>query len=149
MTQFGYIDSQILQANQAAILQNVRSCTSCPQMVIHENLTSNIILRGLVSRPCDSALYSVRFSGNIAVPTGGTAGEIQLAFYADGAVRPLTIGAATPAGVEEFWYVSGEDIITVPIGCCPIIYVGNATTNQAPVEVRNLQVFVDRVMLGG
>lgn len=146
MTQFGYVDDQTLQNGQAAILQNVRPCTHCPQLVIHENLTPNINLRGITRTPCSEALYRVSFSTNIAVPEGGTAGEIQVAFFVDGAVRPLTIAAATPATASEFWHVSGEDVIGVPMGCCPVVYVANASaTANTPVVLRNLQVFVDKV----
>ena len=151
MTQFGYIEDQVLQPGQAAVLQNVVVCNMCPQIVMHDNLTANIMVRGAVNHPCEKALYSVRFGGNIAIPTGGTAGEIQLALYVDGAVRPLTIAAATPAAAEEYWHVSGEDLIAVPVGCCPIIYVANASVSETPattpapaLTVRNLQVFVDR-----
>ena len=68
MTQFGYVEDQVLQGGQAAILQNVRVSNTCPQIIMHDNLTANIMLRGVVAHPCDVALYSVRFSGNIAVP---------------------------------------------------------------------------------
>lgn len=151
MTQFGYVEDQVLQAGQAAVLQNVRPCTHCPQYVIHENLTPNINVRGITRTPCSEALYRVSFSGNIAIPTGGTAGEIQLAFFVDGAIRPLTIASATPAAAGEYWHVSGEDIIGVPMGCCPVIYVANASVSPTPattpapaLTVRNLQVFVDK-----
>ena len=151
MTQFGYVEDQVLQAGQAAILQNVRPCMHCPQYVIHENLTPNINVRGITRTPCSEALYRVSFSGNIAIPGGGTAGEIQLAFFVDGAIRPLTIASATPAAAGQYWHVSGEDIIGVPMGCCPVIYVANASVSPTPATspapaftVRNLQVFVDK-----
>ena len=153
MVEFGYNDSQTIQAGQAAILSNIRPCSKRPQQVLHDDMTPNIMLRGIVRNPCClSAQYNVRYSGNIAVPEGGTAGEIQLALSVDGYIRPLTIGAATPAAAGDFWHVSGDATIDVPVGCCPTVTVVNASVSATPattpapaVEVRNLNVVVNRL----
>ena len=146
MAEYGYVEAQTLQPGAAAILQDVRPCTKCPQNVVHDNLTPNLRLRGIVRNPCCNARaqYSVSFSGNIAVAAGGTAGEIQLALSVNGFVRPLTIAVATPAAAEEFWHVSGDTTIDVPCGCCTDVAVVNATAD-IPVTTRNLNVKVTRV----
>lgn len=75
---------------------------------------------------------------------GGTPGEIQLALSVNGFVRPLTIAVATPAAAEEFWHVSGDTTIDVPVGCCTDVAVVNATAD-IPITTRNLNVKVNRV----
>lgn len=153
MVEFGYNNSQIIQAGQAAILNNIRPCQKRPQQVLHDDETPNIMLRGIVRNPCCAfAQYNVHYSGNISIPEGGTAGEIQLALSVDGYVRPLTIAAATPAAAEEYWHVSGEATIDVPVGCCPTVTVVNASTSATPattpapaIEVRNLNVVINRL----
>lgn len=146
MVEFGYNEVQTLTQNSAAILENIRPCTKRPQRVLHDNLTPNITLRGIVANSCcGTAQYNVRYSGNIAVSEGGTAGEIQLALSVNGYVRPLTIAAATPAAVGDFWHVSGDATIDVPVGCCTIVTVVNASTTATSVDVRNLNVDITRL----
>jgi hypothetical protein len=136
MAEFGYDARQELAPGAAAILENIRPCTRRPQLVMHENLSPNINLRGNPVASCGctrgDAQYAVRFSGNIAVPTGGTAGAIQLAMSVNGQILPLTIATATPAAVEQFWHVSGEKTIYVPSGCCPTVTVVNASVSADP-----------------
>lgn len=152
--EFGYNEPQTIEPGAAAILQDIRPCRACPQRVLHDNLTPNLILRGIVknSNCCNpKAQYNVTYSGNIAVPEGGTAGEIQLAISVNGFTRPLTISAATPAAVEEFWHVSGATTIDVAAGCCTDVAIVNASVSATPgttpapaVTIRNLNVTVER-----
>lgn len=156
MAEYGYNELQTVQPGAGAILQDIRPCTKCPQQVVHDNQTPNLILRGIVSNRCNccnpKAQYNVSFSGNIAVPEGGTAGEIQLALSVNGYIRPLTIAAATPAAAEDFWHVSGDTTIDVPAGCCTNVAVVNASVSETPattpapaIDIRNLNVKVNRV----
>lgn len=154
MAEYGYNDLQTLQPGASAILQDIRPCTRCPRLVIHDNMTPNLRLRGLgANRNCcnPKVQYSVSFTGNIAVPEGGTVGEIQLALSVNGFVRPFTIAAATPAAVEEFWHVGGDTTIDADAGCCVDVAVVNASvipeggTVAPALEVRNLNVKVNRV----
>ena len=155
MAEYGYNEPQDLQPGAAAILLDVEPCTKCPQQVVHDNLTPNLILRGIV-RNCNccnpKAKYSVSFTGNIAVAEGGTAGEIQIALSVNGYIRPFTISTATPAAAEEFWHAGGDTTIEVPAGCCTDIAVVNASVSADPattpaptVTVRNLNVKVNRI----
>lgn len=154
MAEYGYIADQDLQPGAAAILENIRPCTQCPQRVLHDNMTPNLRLRGIVKNPCCNARaqYTVSFSGNIAVAEGGTAGEIQLALSVNGFTRPLTIATATPDAAGKFWHVSGDTTIDVAAGCCTDVAVINASVSATPattpaptVTVRNLNVKVLRV----
>ena len=154
MAEYGYNEVQTVQPGEAAILQDIRPCTRCPQLVVHENMTPNLRLRGITrnNNCCNpKAQYSVSFTANIAVPTGGTVGEIQLALGINGFVRPFTIAAATPAAVENFWHVGGDTIVDVPAGCCEDVAVVNASavpdggTTAPAIVVRNLNVKISRV----
>ena len=154
MAEYGYVAAQDLQPGAAAILENIRPCTKCPQLVMHDNMTPNLRLRGIVRNLCCNARaqYTVSFSGNIAVAEGGTAGEIQLALSVNGFIRPLTIATATPAAAEEYWHVSGDTTIDVAAGCCTDVAVVNASVSETPattpaptITVRNLNVKVLRV----
>lgn len=149
--EFGYVAAQDIAPGAAAVLETIRPCNKCPQNVVHDNLTPNIMVRGVVRNPvCNSrAQYSVSFAGNIAVAEGGTAGEIQLALSVNGFVRPLTIAAATPAAVGDFWHVGGDTTIDVPAGSDLNVAVVNASvapaTGVAPtITARNLNVRVNR-----
>lgn len=142
--EYGYVAAQTLQPNAAAILENVRPCRRRPQMVMHDDMTPNIVLRGAGNGRCNmSAQYNVRFSGNIAVATGGTVGEIDLALSVDGYTLPLTIAAATPAAIGDFFHVSGDSTIEVPSCCCRTVTVVNASMDTA-ITVQNLGVEVTR-----
>jgi len=142
--EFGYINAQTLPVNGAAILEDVRTCKRRPQLVMHDNMTPNINLRGLGNGKVASAQYNVRFSGNIAVAAGGTVGEIDLALSVDGYVLPLTLAAATPAAIGDNWHVSGDATIEVPSCCCKTVTVVNASTDTA-ITVQNLGVEVTRI----
>ena len=144
MATYGYVNTQTLQVGAPAILENIRPCNRRPQRVLHDNMSPIVTLRGIVNSPCNAgAQYKVSFSGNIAVAAGGTVGEIDLALSVEGYIYPLTIAAATPAAVGDFWHVSGDTNIDVPTGCCKTVTVVNASANTA-IDVRNLNVEVDR-----
>ena len=141
--EFGYIAAQTLSVNGAALLENVRTCKRRPQLVMHDNMTPNIVLRGAGNK-CGNTQYNVRFSGNIAIATGGTVGEIDLALSIDGYTLPLTVAAATPAAIGDRFHVSGDANIEVPSCCCKTVTVVNASTDTA-ITVANLGVEVSRV----
>lgn len=155
MAKYGYNEVQEVQPGVGAILQDVRPCTRCPQLVVHDNLTPNLILRGIVRNTncCNpKAQYNVEFNANIAIPEGGTAGEIQLALSVNGYIVPLTIAAATPAAAGDYWHVGGDTVIDVPMGCCTNVAIVNASVSADPattpapaINVRNLNVDVSRV----
>ena len=65
------------------------------------------------------------FSGNIAIPTGGTVAAIALALAIDGESLQNTRGIVTPAAVEQYFNVSFETDVTVPKGCCYTIAIEN------------------------
>lgn len=150
MAEFTYNEVQIIQPGASAILNDAIPCTK--GYVIHRQGSGILTLRGIVNNPCARfARYRVSFDGNIAVPEGGTAGEIQLALAIGGEVIPTSIATATPTVAQAYWNVSGFAVIDVPAGCCYTVAVENAsvsadpaTTPASPLSLRNLNVEVSR-----
>ena len=146
MAEYIYNEVQLIQPGAAALLETAIGCNK--GYVLHRPGSGILTLRGIVNNPCSQfARYRVAFDGNIAVPDGGTAGEIQLALAIDGEVVPTSIAAATPTAVDAYWNVNGFAIIDVPKGCCYTVSVENAsvsldptTTPASTVNVRNLNV---------
>ncbi len=151
MAEFTKNDVQLIQPGASAILDTAIGCPN--GYVLHRPGSGILTLRGQVNNPCGRfARYRVAFDGNIAVPEGGTAGEIQLALAIDGEVIPTSIAAATPAAVNQYWNVNGFAIIDIPRGCCYTVAVENAsvsadpaTTPASALNVRNLNVEVTRL----
>ena len=111
--------------------------------VLHREGSGILTLRGIVNNPCGCfARYKIFFGGNIAVPTGGTAGPISVALAIDGEPIPTSSSIVTPAAVEEFWNVSESLYVTVPKGCCYTIAVEN--TSDQPIEMQNANIIVER-----
>lgn len=150
MSEYTYNDVQLVQPGAAALLDDSIRCTK--GYVLHRPGSGILTLRGIVNNPCATyARYRVSFDGNIAVPEGGTAGEIQLALAIGGEVVPTSIAAATPTAVNAYWNVAGFAVIDVPKGCCYTVAVENAsvsadpsTTPASALNLRNLNVEVDR-----
>ena len=151
MAEFIYNDVQLVQPGAAALLETAIGCNR--GYVLHRAGRGILTLRGIVNNPCARfARYRVAFDGNIAVPEGGTAGEIQLAIAIDGEIVPTSIATATPTAVDAYWNVSGFAIIDVPSGCCYTISVENASVSETPtttpasaLNLRNLNVEVTRL----
>ena len=129
---------------EVEIGQNVLldSAIPCPKgYVIHRPGSGILTLRGATSG-C-FARYQVTFNGNIAVPTGGTAGEISLAIAQNGEPLQTSRARVTPAAVDEYFNVTSTAFITVPRGCCYSIAVEN--TSDQSINVQNSNLVVTRV----
>ncbi len=120
--------------------------------IFHGDQTGIFTLRG--NTPNCFARYQITYNGNIAVPTGGTAGPIAVAITENGEVRPTSKAIVTPAAVEEFNNVTSTAIITVPRGCCFTVavravsgIVEGATGTPAPVtSVVNSNLVINRIV---
>lgn len=130
---------QLVEAGQNVLFTEtaVRSCKPC---VKHRDGAGIVTLRGLTNQ-CN-ARFRVSFSGNIAVPTGGTVGEISLAIAIEGEPLQSTRMIVTPAAVDNYFNVSAQADICVPRGCCASIAVEN-TSGQA-INVQNANLIVTR-----
>ena len=89
------------------------------------------------------ARFKASFGGNIAVPTGQTAGVISVALTLDGEAIAETVMTVTPAAVEEFFNVGSEIYIDVPSGTSDTIGVTNIST--IPIKVTAANLIVERV----
>lgn len=87
--------------------------------------------------------YLVAFSGNIAIPTGGTVGEISLGITQDGEVLGGSIMRATPAAVNNYFNVSTQHYVDTYCQCC--VNVGVENTSTIPILVDNPNLTIVRV----
>lgn len=144
MAEFISIPEQTVAYNQAAALTARRPCNK--GYVLHREGAGIITLRGIVNNPCaPAARYEVTYQANVAVPTGGTVGEISLAVAIQGEADGASLGASTPAAVEQFNSVSGSTQVDVPRGCCYTIALENTSDTAEPILVRNANVVVTRI----
>lgn len=151
MAEYVYNEVQTVQAGASALLSDAIPCNR--GLVLHRPGSGILTIRGAVNNPCARfARYRVAYDGNIAIPEGGTAGEIQLAIAIAGEVVQSSIAAATPTVAEAYWNVSGFAIIDVPVGCCYEIAIENASVSPTPattpapaLDLRNLNVEVTRL----
>ena len=110
--------------------------------VLHREGSGIVTVRGLANGQCRARFRAV-FGANIAVPTGGTAGPIELAIAINGEAVPSSRMISTPADVGDYNNVSADIYIDVPIGCCTQLSVQNDGT--IPVNVQNANFIVERV----
>ncbi|MBR0090249.1 MAG: hypothetical protein IJP92_00905 [Lachnospiraceae bacterium] len=112
-------------------------------LVRHRDDTGNFLLSGMTRCCCEkSANYLVDFGANIAIPTGGTVGEISLSITIDGATIPASTMDVTPAAVEEYFNVSRAINVPVWRGCCESVSVRN--TSDQPILVQSANIIFDR-----
>ena len=133
---------QEVEVGQNVLLNDSIPCTK--GYVIHRNGSGILTLRGIVNGGCNQfARYQVEFNGNIAVPTGGTVGEISVALAINGEPIQTSRARVTPAAVENYFNVTSLANITVPRGCCFTLSVEN--TSEDAIEVQNANLTINRV----
>lgn len=130
---------QLVQANQNVIFTETAVCGS--NSIIHREGSGLVTLRGLTNQ-C-RARFKVFFSGNIAIPTGGTVEPISLAITINGEPVGPTTMIQTPAAVEQFSNVASAVYLDVPCGCCVQVGVRNMSTQA--INVQNANLIIDRV----
>lgn len=108
--------------------------------------SGNFLLSGWTPSNCgcncrrndQSAKYLVDFGANIAIPTGGTVGEISVAITLDGSTLPETVMRVTPAAVEEFWNVSRAANVSIWHNCCQTVTIRNVSDQPILVQEANV-----------
>jgi len=151
MAEYAYNPIQLVQPNQAVLLDTVIPCNK--RFVYHRDESGILTLRGAVNNPCGCfARYQVTFNGNIAVPTGTTVGPVSVSLAISGEPIATSRAIVTPAAVEQYFNVTSTAIITVPKGCCFNVSVENtsesatpATTPAPAVNVQNANLTVTRI----
>lgn len=144
MAEFTYNPVQSVGSGQGVIFNTTIGCSK--GYVFHRNESGIVILKGGSRNPscCNSfARYQVLFNGNIAVPEGGTPGEISLAIAIDGEPIQTSLGAVTPTVADAYFNVSSPAFVTVPAGTSVNVSVEN-TSGQA-INVRNANLVITRV----
>jgi hypothetical protein len=144
MAEFISIPEQTVAYGQSVQLNARRPCNK--GYVLHREGAGIVTLRGIVNNPCaPSARYSVTFNGNIAIPTGGTVGEISVAIAIQGEPDGASLAANTPAAVDQYGNVTSTTQVDVPKGCCYTISVENTSETAEPILVRNANLVVNRI----
>lgn len=139
LAQYTNVFVQQIAANANAVFSETPVAGS--NCIVHREGSGIITLRGITSQ-C-RARYLVTFNGNIAIPTGGTVGEISVAIAVNGEALGSATATVTPAAVENFFNVSAFAYIEVPRGCCVTIGVKNI--NAQTIEMSNANLAVTRV----
>ena len=139
---------QAVSLNQPALFDASIPCNK--GYVYHEDGTGIFILRG-ITQNC-FARYQVTFNGNIAVPEGGTPGQIAIALAVNGGPRLTSRAIVTPAAVDEYFNVTSTALITVPRGCCFTLSVRSVPATEDPtvtpapvIELQNANLVINRV----
>ena len=145
MAQYVYAERQEVAFSEAALLNDSIPCTK--GYVLHQNGSGNLTVRGIVNNPCPNAFarYRVSFKGNVAIPTGGTLGEASFSIAVNGTPLNYTLGASTPAAVEQFNCIAGFGYVDVFRCGYPSVTIENTSATAETVSIRNLVVNVDRV----
>lgn len=112
--------------------------------VFHQSGTGIFVLRGIVNNPTACfARYEVEFTGNIAIPEGGTITPIATAIVVSGESRDGSRSIFTPAAVDEYGNVTSRAIVDVPKGCCftvSVEYVNGTVNDPATVPTPLINV---------
>lgn len=148
MAEYLAVAAQSVPLNQAAIFEASIPCRA--GNVAFENGTGVFILRG--NTPNCFARYSVDFSGNIAIPEGGTVVPIAVAIAVNGEVRPSSLAISTPAAAEQYNNVTSTATIDVPRGCCYYISLRHAAASSDPtvtpapvIDIQNGNFRINRI----
>lgn len=116
--------SQLVDVGQNVLLID---SFPCPRgWVLHRNGSGIITLRGTTCGCARYAVYQLTFSGNIAIPTGGTVDPIAIALAIDGETLQSSRAIVTPAAVGDYQNATATASIAVPRGCCYTVSVKNA-----------------------
>lgn len=144
MAEFTYNPIQVVQPNQAAILNDSIRCNK--GYVLHRNESGLITLRGIVNNQCGCfARYQVTANGNISVPEGETVGPISVSIAINGEPLNTSRAIVTPAAVDDYFNVTSTAIIDVARGCCTQVSLENVSDGNIPINVQNLNVTVTRI----
>lgn len=109
--------------------------------VFHQNGTGVFVLRG--NTPNCFARYSVEFTGNISIPTGGAITPIATAIVVSGEERTGSRSIYTPTVVDAYGNVTSRATVDVPKGCCftvSVEYVNGSVDTPAVVPTPLINV---------
>lgn len=111
--------------------------------VVHRKGAGLVTLRGICNGCANFARYKVLFTGNIAVPTSGTAGAISVALSLGGEAIQQSTATVTPTVADSSFNVTTAAFVDVPKGCCVSLAVKNI--NAQAISVANANLLIERV----
>lgn len=133
-------DVQVIEPGQSVNF-SVASVPYSYAMIYHRDGSGIFKLRGYSPFiNARYARYNVRFGANIAVPTGGTVGEIQVSIAQDGEPILSSTAIVTPAAVEEYNNVNAFADISFPLWSSSTVSVRNTSTEAIEVQNANLVI---------
>lgn len=131
---------QTVTANNNVIFSDT-AIPGCPS-IVHREGSGLITLRGL-AKTQRRARFRATFGANIAIPEEQDIVPISLAIAIDGEPVGPTIMTVTPGAENQFFNVSSDIFLDVPLGCCSRISVKNVS--PISVAVQNANLIVERV----
>ena len=141
MAELTAVAVQTVSANGNVLFTDDIGFRGCNRrFVYHRPGTGTVSLRGLPG--CNYTPLSVAFGANIAVPTGGTVGEISLALAVDGEVIGSTERLFTPAAVDEYGNVTASAEILVP--CWLPLSFSVVNTSDQDILVQNASLIIKK-----
>ncbi len=141
MAEYTNVAAQTVAVNGNVLFTDTPTSFCNKGYITHRTGSGLINLKGATNN-CRSK-YRVEFSGNIAVPTGGTAEAVSLAIAIEGEPDLSTLAISTPTAVESFNNVSMATDVWIPCGCCQAVSVKNTSTQD--ILVANANITINRV----
>lgn len=148
VAEFSSNAEQTIAPGESAVFTNV-VVPDASGTIRHRGETGSFLINGgrIPTRRCGCPIPSyvpctVRFGGNIAVPTGGTVGTISMAVAIDGTSVPATEMDVTPAAVEEYFNIACDASVPIWTGCCETISIRNIS--DQPILLKNANLTVKR-----
>ena len=138
MAEYTNASTALVAAGQNLALTETPICGS--PCIVHREGAGIVTLRGLTNQ-C-RARYFVDFTGNIAIPTGGTVEAISVALTINGEPLNSAVAIVTPAAVENYFNVSASAFVDVPRGCCVTVALKNISAQA--IDVANANLIVTR-----
>jgi hypothetical protein len=132
MIEITNIAEQEIIANGAALFSTTSLKSGCGAER-HREGSSQITL----AKP---GIYSISFSGDIAVPTGGTVDSISMALALDGEPIPGAVMTSTPGATADYNNISKTHFAKVSPPCCAVVSVVNVSTQSIDLQNANLTV---------
>lgn len=139
MAEFVFVPAQTVEPDQNVLFSDSRCGGN--RCIMHRTGSGVVSLRGATQ--CKTR-YRVTFGANVAIPEGGTVGEISLALAIDGEADQSTTMIVTPAAVEEYFNVHTDSLVEAYFG--DVVRVAVENTGDEDILVQNASLSVTRVL---
>lgn len=139
-----YTAVQQVNANEDIQLNNSIKCPK--RRVLLREGSGIITLAGPSSCcPCNQFFrYQITLNGNMATPTTGTPGAIDVGLMLNGGEVQSSIAENTTAAVDEYDNFSVTAVVDVPNGQFATVSFRNLTLNNGAILTKNVNVVVDQ-----